>query len=278
MNKYKFATKEAYIFKIKERAKKALEQYVQKGRKFSDPVDMLWRSQNWDAFIHPGYSVTQTELLSLNEKFDPRSCFGRVVLMVLMLEEFFPESKVQVADVITDALAVAMLDKIKTEENDVYRREMAQEILMYEEPHAVVVVDGFQFDPISVVMRHQIKHPNVRLHDPWDAIATACIVNHALKNDDPVARSITLQRAALFCPNMRVLEQNQLVVKATLDYPHTKDDCKKFISDGLNARILYFMWAEYGCLDLFNHYPNEVIDALKEEVDQQVAKQQEVAL
>jgi len=258
-----------YIKELREKAEVCLGPLVTKGRKFDDPMDMLRRSQNWNAFVYSGFSLDQAQLLEINKNFDPKSCFGRVVLMVLMMEKYFPEVEIKVADVVVDALAVKMLEKIKTEENPQYRKEMAHEILMYEEPHAVISVDGHQFDPISTIMRHNIVHPKVRLYDPWQAIATAYIVNEALEKTDMVARHIDLQRAETFCPEMRVLQQNNLVVKVALEHDGIRDSCKKFVDDGLNARILYFMWAEYGYLDLFKNYPDEVIDALRKEVESQ---------
>jgi hypothetical protein len=252
-----------------QKAKDCLSEFLHLEEQYSDPIDMLWKGVNWSKYIFA--PMDQQKLQESNKVFDLHSCYGRIVLAVLLVEKYFPDSKIEIGEVVVDGLAQRMLKKITETTDPTKKMEIAQEILMYEEPHFIIVVDGFEFDPISVVMRHQINHPKVIKHDTWSAITAGYIMNEALCKYDLNARDIDLQMADLFC-HLRSIEQNRLGVAMAFNPIYSRERAEKFISVYPNARIMYIMWRELGNTSIFDVYPREVFEALNQEMEVYLAQ------
>jgi len=234
------------------------------------PVEFLkWLP--WEHLLPVDENISQEEFTRMNEELDPHGCVGRVTLAMWLLEKHFPWAAFQVGEVVVDDLAERMKVMIKNQTDSQIRQEMASELLMYEDPHAILIVDGVQFDPL-VRLAPGLKHPYVKVcgEAPWQVITAFLLNGRALEEGDLIARDILLQMAEIFCPT-RNIAQSRLACRVGLGDCATKD-FEKFLADGHNARAEYQMLQIFGDQRIFDHYPQEVVDILDQEMEAEMRK------
>lgn len=237
---------------------------------FDNPIDFL-KEYPWADIIPVNKQFTQEELRSLNAVFDPRSCFGRIVLALLLVEKYFIGHSVQLAEVLQDELALRMMRLLEHEDDPKKRMEISKELLMYEEPHLVIVVDGQQFDPLSALVGN-IKHPKVLRHDPWSTVVASQLLDVALDSADLEVRLTHLKRVNEMCPNLVFIKENLAAVKLLAEDPDYLNYLHEVIQIRPNARLLYMLWLECGATDLFGRYPREICQLLDSELDENLKK------
>jgi hypothetical protein len=269
--------KQQAINATKQRAQSALQSYIPAHVTAThDPaevIEMLMKYP-WNATI--GGPFTQADFRRMNAQFDPRSCFGRLVLSCLLVEKFSPRMQYRAAEVVDDFCKDIILEKLSAQTNPIIRMEMAGELLMYEEPHAVIVIDGVQFDVLSTLFGQNLQHRTVNILPAWELIAASMIVDEALEvGDNPVAKNIHLQRAQLLAPDSKLVLQN--MASSALELGNM-EEAKTLIESfharfGVSARGL-FVFAEV--VDGYEEklrevYPPEVIQLLENELTQLMA-------
>ncbi len=180
---------------IKERARKVLENTGFR------PGQSVWsdlRSFPWDFSKQSSASVEVTSPLVMS--LDPGCCFGKTVLAGLIAEAHGVD--VQFGEVRTDYLRNFMIHHImRSLAGGTYEESMLIELLMYEEPHSVILFDGeIQFDPISVVLRETILHPVVKEFPFWDAVLSAVVIAESFLEQDLRKRLDMIDKADRVCP------------------------------------------------------------------------------
>ena len=201
------------IAETRQKARKAAENFLDSEygliadnlfKRIQNPTVYL-RMFPWEKIIPVDADISQEDFSDLNENFDPRGCVGRITLAMYLLEKYFPDEEYQVGEVVSDDLASRMQRAIKFESDPKKRFEMGNELLMYEEPHAILVLENTQFDPL-VRFIQDINHPKVKVYDqdPWEIITAFDMTNQAVKEEHFVARDILLQLPDLFWPTRHI--------------------------------------------------------------------------
>lgn len=203
----------------------------------------------------------------LRSNFDPRTSLGNNALGLLLVETYFPESSVKVAEILKDQMRCAALNRMGYQRSHHTRMEMAAEILSHEGLRTILVIDGNQFDSKSILIRHPIQHPLIAQFPAWEAITASLVVDEALATSNPVAEGIHLQRAEIICPGMHMVNLCRMMNAIKLDDKRTLADLFETFRQHRNAAVLFVAW-KY--LDSAEHerilkdiYPPEVIELLE---------------
>jgi hypothetical protein len=210
--------------------------------RYADPLKAL-RNYPWD--FAKGTRVDQRTLAEWNLELDGRSCLGRVAQAAALLEFQFSNVVIGYAEVLSDHLKADMLAQVHKSlpSEPELRSEWLQEVLLYEEPHAVVLVDGVQFDPLSTIYPAIICHPKVQEHRLWDAIASAMTVSKALLEQDPARKWEILEEAERICPGTTLVAENR---SGALILLGREDEAAALLKELLIkrpcARTLFCLW------------------------------------
>ncbi len=150
----------------------------------------------------------QQEICHQNLILDSQGCLGRVALAATIMEKHFPSTSLAFGEVWEDYLRSLMLETLQDDpslKNDV---SFMEELLLYEEPHAVLVVDGKQFDPLSLAFGQDIQHPRIQSFPLWEAIASSIMVSEAQLEKNPAERLKILESAEKLCPGLLMVIEN----------------------------------------------------------------------
>lgn len=204
---------------VKEMAMHVLARTL--GKKFS-PKKNIWetlKSVPWAEMCTGNF--TQAELVLMNMVLDPKSCLGRVALMIALVEKYFPEimPEVRCAEVKSDLFRKIMLEQWGTiySERKLPPKSWFSELLMYEEPHSVLSVGGRQFDPLFCIYSEStdyplddLAHPAVIEFSPWEAIASFRMVSESFifMDDQIQSRIKMLEDAERVCSGTLLVKQN----------------------------------------------------------------------
>ena len=184
---------------------------------------------------------TQKEIAEQNIALDQASCLGRVAQSLAIVEKHHPESNIKVGEVVDDYFRSIMLPYLPHESHD---DTFMQELLMYEEPHSVLVVDGMQFDPLSTKPGFEnIVHPEIRSHSSWESILADMLVSQSHLTDDTKEKTDLLHEAERICPGLLVVAENMaglLIMFGKIDA--AIEIIKKILARHISARGLYSMY------------------------------------
>ncbi|MFA5047836.1 MAG: hypothetical protein WC516_02215 [Patescibacteria group bacterium] len=190
------------------------------------PAKNAWdtlRSIPWKELCTGSFS--QDDMAAMNLVLDPRSCLGRVALMIAVVEKYFPELMPQVrcAEVTSDFFRGLMLKQWGTvySPDNLPPEGWVEELLMYEEPHAILVIDGRQddrqFDPLFCVYAEKancpvddLAHPAVCEFSPWEAVTTFRLVSEAFWESKPAEQLRLLREADSICPGTCLVMHNMV--------------------------------------------------------------------
>lgn len=202
------------VEETREIARGVFEQHYGSMLPRSTPLNTLF-SLNWEDLCDGDFG--QGDMARMNLGLDPRSCLGRSALAVTIIERFFPEAEVKCAEVAQDMFRELLLQqwgKIYNTRNwppDSW----LEELLMYEEPHSIVMVDGKQFDPLFCVYAQRANcsvenlfHPGVIEFPAWEEIAAARMVSEAWLEPNPETKLEVLRAANEICPRTIIVRQN----------------------------------------------------------------------
>lgn len=172
-----------------------------------NPIESLL-ALDWDVAVSDE-PIDQAGLLQANLTLEPTYCLGRAARAAAFVEKWFPSANLQYAEVLEDNLRNMMLDIIKQEP---LQESMLTELLAYEDPHAVIVVDGVQFDPISVQLGMPVVHPKIGCHEVWQGFASDWLVENAKLATDHAEKLDLLEKAQQVCPDTAYLAEARAVI------------------------------------------------------------------
>lgn len=228
-----------------------------------DPIEALM-GLDWDCSTDLT-EVTQKDLAAANHRLDERFCLGRAAKAAAFVENWFPTSELFFAEVRQDALRDFMLKKMR----DNPSVSEVEELLMYEEPHGIIVVDNKQFDPLSKNVGRMIRHPNVAPTSVWEGIACEWLCSKVIFNTDLFDKLGTIELALQLSPN----STNALAIRAAsylelgMDFEAMRD-LETVIRLRPNARSMFIsqlMGSDVAGVMLRNAYPQAVTDYLEAE-------------
>jgi len=220
-----------------------------------------------DWSIHVGDPSLPVDVTEQVLNFDPEGCFGRTARAAAVLTRHFPDVVVQYAEVWEDYLRNTLLVH-----RDREIETFSQELLSYEEPHAVVLINGHQFDPLSTVMEQEIIHPVVGAFPLWEGLASAWEVASASRHPEPQGQLDMLEQAEKLCPGTTLVAENMIQPLMELD---REDEAIALLADVVKnrrrtARGLYLLRLFTGSSayedELRAIYPATVIRLIEEEV------------
>ncbi len=226
----------------------------------SNPIDTLKTIQFEVSIVQ---EVNQEKIANLNVNLEPGSCLGNLVQAAVVAEKYFPGAKIEMAEVWEDFLRNFMLEMLKKNPSTRYDSSFMRELLMYEEPHAVVLINGVQFDPLSVQLGQDIEHPRIQLFPLWAGIANSFLVSNAWLEPDPEKKLRILERAEKICPETTLVAENiaePLELLGKID--ETIKKVKWALKRRLCARTLYVLYS----LTEDKVYYNQLINTYTEEI------------
>jgi hypothetical protein len=175
------------------------------------PIKTL-RTFHWGDLIKGEYDQEQMTKFCLS--LDPRGCLGRVALCLAICEQHFAGSEwtFRYGEVRNDFFRGILMDQWQTEYSvgqTVPDDSWFTELLMYDEPHAIIVVnDTDQFDPLSMaVPDFEVHHGDVVLFNGWNAVACSMAISQAITEKDPARRLAALEAADTLCPGTSQLKE-----------------------------------------------------------------------
>lgn len=183
----------------------------------------------------------QRQIALFNLSFDNRSCLGRVAQAGAILEKEFPDAEIMFGEVLEDFFRNILLDMLR--ENPDQPDSFFEELLMYEEPHDILLIDGKQFEPLSVVYQKDIAHPKVKALPFWEAIAASTMVSLAWLEEDPYEKIRILAEAEKICPGMTAIKESLAGYLLFLDREQQAIDlAMETLQIRPTARALYFLY------------------------------------
>jgi hypothetical protein len=234
---------------------------------YSDPLEALQRFP-WN---FPSTLVKQRQFAEWNLSLDGRSCLGRVAQSAALLELQFPNASVTCGEVLVDQLREDMMRRIRVEglpRDQGLRQEWFTKVLMYEQSHSVIIVDGVQFDPLSTKYGQEIRHPHIQLYPVWEIITASIMVSQAWLNPNPDSRLVMLDFAEWLCPGTAIVAENRMY---SLFFLGRRDEVMRIVQDLIQRRptaeLLFYSWGITGnpwyVNQIRNRYGVEMIDHLK---------------
>ncbi len=178
---------------------------IQKNGDFSDPISML-RNVQWK--IPQGESISNEVMGKWNLELDERGCLGRLAKAAVLVERFFPETEFYAGEVLEDFFRNEVLKILHSTPNP--PDALFSDILIYEEPHSVILIDGQQFDPISCVVERGGDHPRVKQCSLWEHVASSFLVSIANMISNPFKKLDTLKEAGKISPESPLVMENSL--------------------------------------------------------------------
>jgi hypothetical protein len=194
--------------KIESVKKLAEEKIKEKGfRLYGSPIETL-KGLHFNIPVDDYF--TQNDLTHMNLELDERSCLGRLAQASAFIEQNFSGSNFKYGEVWKDMLASILIKRLEDEPELGNDPTYLRELLMYEEPHSVILVNGNQYDPLSVGLDFEIVHPTVMGFDLWEGIASSYMVSESYLEQDLGERLKILDEAEKICPGTTFVRENTI--------------------------------------------------------------------
>ena len=205
---------------MKKKALKNMQEVLGKNFEPECGLHATLRLIPWQKYCQEAYD--QVRIVALNRELDPCGCLGRAALILMVIEKYFPDLMpyVRYAEVQEDLLRSRLLEQWNAlySPRNLPPKNWLEELLAYEDPHAVITVNDMQFDPLFYIMRERgdtqdLFHPKIVKHDPWEGILSSFLVSRSfLCFDDNGERIAVLRAADEVCPGTMLVCQNLIGV------------------------------------------------------------------
>jgi len=206
-----------------------------------DPIKTLMSISNFQ--VGAELFIEQEQFANFNLELDGKSCLGRVAQAAAIVEKRFPEAKIEIAEVWEDWLAGIMLKMLKEEPARRLDPTFMQELLMYEEPHLVLVINGKQFEPLSIQLGQNIEHPKIKTFPLWEGVTASVMVSEAWLEKNPNRKLKILKQAEKICPGLTLVRENMCAPLELLGrIDEVIENAKWALERRPCARTLYVLW------------------------------------
>ncbi|MFZ2225963.1 MAG: hypothetical protein WA064_05145 [Candidatus Moraniibacteriota bacterium] len=162
--------------------------------------------KNFPFDFSTGQSIDQHQIANYNLSLDNRGCLGKVAQAGAVVEKEFPNAKIMFGEVLEDFFRNILLDMLRG--NPDQPDSFFEELLMYEEPHSVLVVDGKQFEPLSIPFERNVSHPKIKALPFWEAVTASRMISQAWLEKNPYCKIRILAEAEKICPGMIATKEN----------------------------------------------------------------------
>ncbi len=243
--------------KFKEEARKKFQSLDLMPLRYNNPIDFLY-SLDWD--ISNELAFSEVKVACMNVDFNQGGCFGKSLRAAVLAEQFFPNEELFLGEVYEDFLR-RLLVKGASKENwkDV---SYLDEILMYENPHTIIVHGDRQFDPLFQALlfpRDLMSHPSVGKLPLWSGLYCSYLVSEAF-----IARTRSIKEtfkilltASAICPEMVLIKENLISVYGLFQQFNEGIKLAKQVSfKRKDARTLFVLWT----LTEDDSYKNQIIN------------------
>lgn len=226
-----------------------------------------------------GDNTTQEELSQINQELNPRSCLGRAALSFAILEKYFKgqADQFEYGEVLEDWFWNTLMTQWRTyyEPKSIPLPEgWVNELLTYEEPHAVMVGrNDFQFEPLSTLIKKEVRHPKTNSYPIWPAITSAFIVSEAISEKDPMNKLKLLEDAEKICPNTALVKQNRIEPLILLGRDEeARSILKEIIAIKPNSRAFFMLETLFDDKsDMCNNiYTSSLWSQIKDELESEI--------
>lgn len=228
--KIKFSIKSDVTILKEEVAKNSI---VLNAVKLDSPLETL-RNIVWDI---PEGDIPQEKLIKWNLKLDTRSCLGRSAVCILIIEKFFPDHKVMVAEVLGSGLTEYMLQIPMSQKTN----EDMITTLLFEEPQIIITVNGVQYDPLSNQVTW-LKHPKIQEFPAWEAIRAWYLSSKCLALKNYYYQINQLLKIKRICPMSFVNEKLILAYFSTRNTTRAIKMAVKLIEIKPSARLYFVLY------------------------------------
>jgi hypothetical protein len=212
---------------------------AKKGNKnFNNAFDLL---KNFPFDFSTERGMSQRQIALFNLKLDNRSCLGKIAQAGAIMEKEFPDAKIMFGEVLTDFFCNTLLDILQRESSQ--PDSFFEELLMYEEPHCIILIDGKQFDPLSVPYQKNITHSRITTLPFWEAVTAARLISWAWLENNPDCKIKILTEANSICSGMIAIKENLASYSLLLDRnQYSIDLAKEILLVRPTARLMYFLF------------------------------------
>src|SRR6056297_171049 len=244
------------MMKIKEIQERLRDLACSKSKQFGFEVKDTPEKTLWSINFNVPYQdfVDQQEMAQANLELDGKSCLGRVAQAAAIVENYFPDTDLQLAEVRKDRLAEMMLGMLAESPEKKYDPSFISELLMYEEPHMVLLVDGRQFEPLSLQLGQDIQHPRIEVFPVWEGITASSLTSYAWLEREAESKLEILQEAEKLCPGTTLVSEN--MCESLEVFGRRKELLEKVawcVQERPCARNLYVMYALTGDKNYYDH-------------------------
>ncbi|MFA5961466.1 MAG: hypothetical protein WC848_02170 [Parcubacteria group bacterium] len=203
-----------------------------------DAVSLL---RNFPFYFSTDQNISQLQIATYNLELDGRGCLGKVAQAGAVVEKEFPEVKLMLGEVLEDFFCNILLDILKKDPDQ--PDSFFEELLMYEEPHSVLVVDGKQFEPLSIPFERDVSHPKIKALPFWEAVTASRLISMAWLEKNPYRKIRILAEAEKICPGMIATKENLSSYLLLVD---EEREAIKLAEETLSirptARSMYFLY------------------------------------
>lgn len=253
--------------KVKEVRAIAYRMIAGKANKnFNNAFDLL---KNFPFDFSTEQGMSQRQIAFLNLKLDGRSCLGKVAQAGALLEREFPQTILKFGEVLEDFFCSTLLEVLKKEPNqpDCF----FEELLMYEDPHSVILIDGKQFDPLSIPYQQNVVHARIATLPFWEAVTASILISTAWLENNPHRKIVILAEAENVCPGMIAVKENLASCLLLLNRKqYSIRLAKEILLVRPTARLMYFLFSltedERYIKMIEEKYSSRVVALLKKEV------------
>lgn len=203
------------------------------------------REIDWN--ITGGVQPSQNTIARWNLDLDERGCLGRVAQASAIVARQFPATSPLYAEVWEDALRNKILKILRIvtqgQKPTAGITELLEDILTYEEPHAVLMIGHHQYDPLSGKLGRDIRHPHVKLFPLWEAIAAARLVSEAYLTKNAAKKFTLLRQAEEICPGTMLVAENKIAALwMARQESNAIRSLRRILEKRPTARCLWALW------------------------------------
>ena len=135
-----------------------------------------------------------TNYQELNLSLDINGCLGRAAIIGAFVEKY-TNATIVAGEVIVDHFR-ELLGKTMQKIQDT--PGYLEEVIMYEDPHIVPVINGIQYEPLSILMGEQIIHPKIETFPFWESIYSSMLCSLVLFEQNPEVKKRILDKASRY--------------------------------------------------------------------------------